>query len=124
MKTKFLAALVVLSLSLFSQRGVRRRAKRPPPPNSRTWWQRSTPSWSRARGLKRTSAPELKEFDALLAKHKGEKTDEVAQILFMEAMLYLQVLDNTDKGDELIEQLQRDFPDTKPAQNADKMLAR
>jgi peroxiredoxin len=68
-------------------------------------------------------APELKEFDSLLAKHKGEKTEEVAQILFMEAMLYLQVLENTDKGAELIKQLQRDYPKTKPAQNADQILA-
>jgi peroxiredoxin len=67
-------------------------------------------------------APELKEFDTLLAKHKGEKTDEVANILFMEAMLYLQVFDNTDKGVELIERVKRDFPDTKPGQGADKML--
>ena len=68
-------------------------------------------------------APELREFEALLAKHKGEKTDDVAQILLMEAMLYLQVLDNNEKGTELIKQLQRDFPGTKPAENADKTLA-
>ena len=74
---------------------------------------------------KRTAAdlaPELKEFDALLAKHKGEKTDDVAQIQLMEAMLYLQVLDNTDKGVQLVKQLQTDFPGTKPAQNADRIL--
>ena len=40
---------------------------------------------------------ELKEFDTLLAKHKDEKTDEVANILNMKAMLYLQVLEDTDK---------------------------
>ena len=68
-------------------------------------------------------APELKEFDALLAKYKDEKTDEVAQIQLMEAMLYIQVLDNHDKGVQLIKQLQTDFPGTKPAQNADKILA-
>jgi peroxiredoxin len=67
-------------------------------------------------------APELKEFDALLAKHKGEKTDEVAQIQLMEAMLYLQVLDNSDKGIQLIKQLKTDFPDSKPARNADQIL--
>ena len=59
----------------------------------------------------------------MLAKHKGEKTDDIAQILIMKAMLYLQVLDNTDKGVELIKQVQRDYPETKPAQNADKVLA-
>jgi peroxiredoxin len=67
-------------------------------------------------------ADELKEFDALLTKHKDEKTDEVAQIHLMKAMLYLQVFDNTDKGVELVKQLKRDFPDTKPAQGADQIL--
>src|ERR1035437_3399673 len=67
-------------------------------------------------------APELKEFDALLTKHKGEKTDEVAQIQLMEAMLYLRVLDNSDKGIQLIKQLKTDFPDSKAAQNADQIL--
>ena len=67
-------------------------------------------------------ADELKGFDELLAKHKGEKTDDVAQILFMKAQLYLQVLDDTSKGIAAIEQLKRDFPDTKQGQGADKML--
>ncbi len=67
-------------------------------------------------------ADELKSFDQLLAKHKDEKTDDVAQILFTKAQLYLQVLDNTDKGIALIEQLKRDFPDTKQGQNAEKMI--
>ncbi len=67
-------------------------------------------------------APELKEFDALLAKYKGEKTDDVAQIQLMEAMLYLQVFNNTDKGVEMIKQLKTDYPGTKPAQNADRIL--
>ena len=67
-------------------------------------------------------APELKEFDALLAKHKGEKTDDVAQIQLKEAMLYLQVLEQADKGIKLVKQLKTDFPGTKPAQNADEIL--
>ena len=33
-------------------------------------------------------ADEFKQFDALLAKHKGEQTDDVARILIMKAMLY------------------------------------
>jgi peroxiredoxin len=47
----------------------------------------------------------------------------VAQILFMKATLYLQVFDNTEKGVELVNQLKRDFPATKPGQNAETMLA-
>ncbi len=67
-------------------------------------------------------AGELQEFDALLAKHKDEKSDDVANILFMKAMLYFQVLDNTDKGVELVQQVKRDFPETKQGKNADEVL--
>jgi thiol-disulfide isomerase/thioredoxin len=67
-------------------------------------------------------AADLKGFDDLLAEHKGEKTDAVAQVLFMKAMLYLQVLDDNDKGVELIQQLKRDFPGTKSIAAADQTL--
>jgi thiol-disulfide isomerase/thioredoxin len=67
-------------------------------------------------------APELKEFDALIEKHKAEKSDDAAQIVLMEAMLYLQILDNPDKGVELVQQLKTDYPDTKAGKNADSIL--
>jgi peroxiredoxin len=67
-------------------------------------------------------ADELKEFDSLVAKHQDEKTDDVAQILYMKAMLYLQVLDNTEKGIQVVEQIKKDFPDTKPGKNADELI--
>jgi len=56
---------------------------------------------------------DLKQFDALLAEHKGEKTDAVARILYMKAMLYSQVIHDTAKGDALISQLTNDFSGTK-----------
>jgi thiol-disulfide isomerase/thioredoxin len=68
-------------------------------------------------------APLLKEFDTLLEQHKSEKTDDVARILFMKAMLYTQVLDNTEKGIELIKQVKQDFPDSTMGKNADEMIA-
>jgi peroxiredoxin len=58
-------------------------------------------------------ASELKEFDALIEKYKGDKSDEAAQILMMKASLYSQVLNDEKKGDETLEQLKRDFPDSK-----------
>jgi peroxiredoxin len=61
---------------------------------------------------------ELKEFDTLLAKHKDEKTDDVAQILYMKAMLYDGVLHNDAKSAELLAQLKRDFPDSKQVKMA------
>lgn len=57
-------------------------------------------------------ADDLKQFDVLLAEHKGEKTDIVAQILYMKATLYGQVLQNDAKAQELLTQLKADFKDT------------
>lgn len=57
-------------------------------------------------------ADELKEFDVLLARHKDEKTDDVAQILFMKAQLYREVLQNEARGNELLDQLRKDYPDS------------
>ena len=68
-------------------------------------------------------ADEIKEFDTLLARHKGEKTDDVAQILMMKASLYLEVLDNTEKGLTLIKQLKTDFPNTELGKQADEIIA-
>ncbi len=60
-------------------------------------------------------AGELRQFDELLAEHKGEKTEPVAQMLLMQAMLYKQVLKDDAKAEELFGKLERDFPDTKTA---------
>ena len=67
-------------------------------------------------------AEHLGEFDKLLAAHKGEQTDDVAQVLMMKAMLYLQVLDDEAKGVPLLTQLKKDFPTTKPAAAVDKIV--
>ena len=57
-------------------------------------------------------ADDLKQFDVLLAEHQGEKTDAVARILYMQAMLYAEVLDNPTKADQLMKQLKSDFQGT------------
>jgi len=68
-------------------------------------------------------AGELKEFDALIEKHKDEKTDAVAQVLFMKALLYVEVIKDYAKGGEMLKQLKADFPETQAAKNVDKVLA-
>jgi thiol-disulfide isomerase/thioredoxin len=70
-----------------------------------------------------SQADHLKEFDALLAKHKGETNDDVAQIAFMKATLYLEVFKQTDKATEMLKQVQRDFPNTVAAKTVDSVLA-
>ena len=66
---------------------------------------------------------ELKQFDKILAEHKGEKTDDVAQVLYMKAELYVEILDDSAKATELFKQLQTDFPDTVPGMRAPRAIA-
>ncbi len=65
---------------------------------------------------------EINEFDALVAKHASEKTDEVAAVLLMKAMLYLQVFDDTTKGTEILDQLKTKFAGTRVAAQVDTIL--
>jgi peroxiredoxin len=57
-------------------------------------------------------ADDLKQFDVLLAEHKGEKTDAVARILYMKATLYAEVFHDPAKADQLMKQLNTDFSGT------------
>ena len=68
-------------------------------------------------------AEDLKQFDDLLARHASEKTDDVAGILFMKAMLYVEVLKNPVQAQATFKQLVRDFPGCKYRQDADSAIA-
>jgi thiol-disulfide isomerase/thioredoxin len=57
-------------------------------------------------------ANDLKQFDVLLAGHQGEKTDAVANIVYMKAMLFDQVFHDQVKAAELVKQLKLDFQGT------------
>ena len=67
-------------------------------------------------------APELAQFEALRAKYAADKSDDVAQIAMMHASLYAQVLNDEEKAKALLTALKTDFPGTKAAANADRML--
>ncbi len=68
-------------------------------------------------------ADNLREFDILLAKHKGETNDDVARIALMKAKLYLEVFKHTEKATNLLKQLQLDFPDSTSGKSVGAMLA-
>src|SRR5437588_1360342 len=121
MKTKLLAAVVAASILLSNSCG-RAAEKSAVATELQDLVEKIQTKLKDGKKTEQDLADNLKEFDALLAKHKDEKTDEVANVLFMEAMLYIQVLDNTDKGTELIQNLKRDFPETRPGKNADQVL--
>lgn len=67
-------------------------------------------------------APELAQFDTLLAKYSERKTDTVASIALMQAALYLEVLDDQPKARELLLALKENFPGTEPASKVDGIL--
>jgi len=108
MKIRLLAALTILSLLLSAPSGIVAEES----DASAELKALVSKIQTKLRQGKQTEAglaDELKEFDALLAKHKGEKTDDVAQILWMKASLYEEVLKDAAKGDALIAQLKRTF---------------
>jgi len=79
---------------------------------------------AKARGGERTAAalaPEIAEFDTLLAKYPA-KDDDSAQIAMMRAMLYIQLLDDNETGRKLLADVKAGFPGTKSAANADRVL--
>lgn len=67
--------------------------------------------------------PELAEFDALLKKHASNQGDAVAEILFMKAILYFEVLGDAESAIPMIKRLKKDFPKTERAKNADQIIA-
>jgi peroxiredoxin len=69
-------------------------------------------------------ADEIRQFDALLTAHAGEKTDAVAQILYMKATLYTDIIHDDVTGLPLLRQVQADFPASAAAKRAAGLLAR
>lgn len=119
MKTKFLVAFTAGALLLTSQWGFAAEQNSP----ATELKELITKVQAKLKDGKRTEADltaELKEFDALLAKYKNEKSDDVAQILYMKAALYAQILGNEPKADELMAQLKSDFPDSRQVANLKK----
>ncbi len=64
----------------------------------------------------------LQGFEDLLAKHQGEKTKAVAQILYAEENFLSGVLDDRATGAKLLRQLATDYPDTELAKSLGKPL--
>jgi peroxiredoxin len=66
-------------------------------------------------------ADELKRFEALFAKHKGEKSEEMASAAILRAQLYTQVIKDDAKGKALLDQVAKDYPDTNAAKSVQAM---
>jgi peroxiredoxin len=117
-----LLALVVVSLALSNIAGIAAE-KLDPKADLQALVVKVKEKLQQDKNTEQDLAEELKQFDALLEKHKAAKTDEVAEILFMKAVLYLEVMENFERAQELVKRLKTDFPDTKRAKGADEMIA-
>ena len=120
MKTKILGALAALAL-LISNAGIQ-AAESGTATDLDALVKKIQTKLKEGKKTEADLADEMKGFDTLLAEHKGEKTDDVAQVLLMKAMLYLEVFDDSAKGTQLVQQLKTDFPGTKQAKAADGIL--
>jgi thiol-disulfide isomerase/thioredoxin len=67
------------------------------------------------RGSATELAPEIAAFDALREKYRGRKTEDAAQILYVQATLYGQVLQDLDRARALLRQVSAEYPETRVA---------
>jgi peroxiredoxin len=67
-------------------------------------------------------AGNLKEYDALYARHKGEASPAVVRILLAKADLYTQVLNEPEKAVGVLKQVQHDFPGVQVNGNTDALI--
>jgi len=125
MKTRFFTALVAFGLLLLSTPAFSADAKDDPKADFQALFTKIQGKLRASQGQadEKSMAAELKEFDALIEKYKGQKTEDVANIVFMKAMLYGQVFKNTDEAIKLIGLVKKDYPDTKFGKQADQMIA-
>ena len=67
-------------------------------------------------------ADNLKEFDALYARHRGEPIKAVVQILLAKLNLYGQVLDDPERAVTVLKQIQQDYPGIQINGNTDELI--
>jgi thiol-disulfide isomerase/thioredoxin len=60
-------------------------------------------------------APELAAYDALVARYAGNKSDEVAQILFQKEAVYSKILKDAAGAKAVQDRIKAEFPGTKSA---------
>lgn len=67
-------------------------------------------------------AEDIDKFDALYAKYAGEKSEEVAKVLVMKAMLYVQVIRDPEAAIPVFEQILAELPGTEAASKSEAII--
>ena len=123
MKTRPILGLLALALLLISTPAFAADAKGDPKADFQALFSKIQGKLRQGERTEKALAAELKEFDVLLQKYKGQKTDDVANILFMKAMLFAQVFQNNEEAQKLLAALKKEFPETKQGKQVDQVLA-
>ena len=123
MKTLLFAAALAAGLLLFNRPAAAASALHPIQGEFDKLAQRIMAKAQKGEDSAAALAPEIKEIDTLLAKYPGDKSEDVAMVLYMKAMLYVQVIQEPDLAIPDLKQLKQDFPDTKYAKAVDSTLA-
>lgn len=121
MKNKFLIGLVAAALLVPNYR---LRAGEPDPAMTelKDLVTRIVTSLNEGKRSEADQADHIKEFDALLAKYKGQ-TNDAAEIALMKTGLYVNIFKKIEQGTEMLQQLQRDYPGTPQAKKAEQIIA-
>ncbi len=83
--------------------------------------QRITAKLSAGKPTPQTFATELEDFEALIEKY-ADDTEQVAQIEYMRATLYSQLLNDKETGKKLLVEIEHKYPDTSAAKQAEHAL--
>lgn len=67
-------------------------------------------------------APELAQFEALVAKYPDAKEEERAGVMWAKALLYIQVFEDFEGGAAIVKSFKTDFPGTEFAAKSDEIL--
>jgi len=111
MKLKFLASIFLVS-SLVLTGGLRAAAPSSITAQTQAIMDKVQAKIDKGLHMEADFAPELTEFDVLIAAHKSEKSNEVAFATYAKDVLFLELFNEPDKGLAGYKQIAQDYPDT------------
>lgn len=76
-----------------------------------------------AKATEEAFAGDLKAFDEIIAKNSKAAANDLGEVLLMKGAFYLQVLENPDKATDAFKEVEKNYPKTKAADVAAKMIA-
>ena len=119
MKTKIFCLLAVLALSSFH---LAAQPSAPLATDLEILMTKVRAKVSQGQRSEAAYAAELQEFDTLLAAHSSEGAETASHILYLKAMMFLEVFQNNPKAIALVQQIKRDYPNSELGRKANDIV--